>query len=65
VSTRLFLDDGGEDRAAWFGPGTLCSERPRGRDESPGRVADVAVRTALLTDVEVRVLPRDRPFIPR
>jgi Bacterial archaeo-eukaryotic release factor family 2 len=63
VRTLVLVDDPGDDRTAWFGPGTLCSERGHGDDESPGRLVDVAVRAALLADAEVRVLPRDRSAV--
>ncbi len=59
----LFVPDGQSDsRTAWFGPDLLCVSR---RDEAPagtesglrqGPLVDVAVRAALLTDAQVRVI---------
>jgi peptide subunit release factor 1 (eRF1) len=61
VSTRV-----DNDRTAWFGPNSLCAASP---EEIPadgagqvlaGRLVDVAVRAALLTDAEVWIV--DQPF---
>jgi hypothetical protein len=61
VRTLLVADDPGDDRVAWFGPDTLAShtsiQQPGASSwVSAGRLVDVAVRAALLTDAEVQVL---------
>ena len=49
-------------RTAWYGPGLLCAaaadEVPDGDGwwQASGRLVDVAVRAALLTDADVRVV---------
>ncbi len=65
VDTLLVVD---EDipRTAWFGEGALCSLQRPGADvaDVPGRLADVAVRAALLTDADVWVIPPGHPDAP-
>jgi hypothetical protein len=62
VQTLLVADDPADDRLGWFGTGVLCvddpSQVPPGTagELYPGRLVDVAVRAALLTDAEVRVV---------
>jgi hypothetical protein len=58
VATLFVADDPDDERTAWFGPDVLCAT---GRDAiggtaSRGRLIDVAVRAALLTDAEVRIV---------
>lgn len=56
----LIVDDPADRRPAWFGPEQLCSVLPDlaqpGRTGMEGRLVDVAVRAALLTEVGIRVL---------
>jgi Bacterial archaeo-eukaryotic release factor family 2 len=58
----LLVSDEPTDRVAWFGPDLWCAATP---DDAPaagagrllsGRLVDVAVRAALCTDAEVRVI---------
>jgi hypothetical protein len=67
VHTLLVADDPDDRRAAWFGPDLLCVEEPVPADPVAGlrrgRLVDVAIRAALLTDAEVCVLG-DRASIP-
>jgi hypothetical protein len=62
VGTLLIADDADDARVAWFGPRLLCAEREpempaeNGDWTASGRLIDVAVRAALLTDAEVRVV---------
>jgi len=62
IRTLLVTDDEADDRIAWFGPDTLCVDEsarpglPAGQPLRPGRLVDVAVRAALLTHADVRVL---------
>jgi hypothetical protein len=61
VRCLFVVDDPGDARTAWFGPALLCAA-----DESQlppadarwvkGRLVDVAVRAAVLTDAEIRVI---------
>ncbi|MEV4443176.1 Vms1/Ankzf1 family peptidyl-tRNA hydrolase [Streptomyces sp. NPDC049577] len=63
MGTLIVVNDPQDDRTAWFGPnGTEVGELRE--DFQPGtgpvvraRLADVAVRSALLTGADVRVLP--------
>jgi hypothetical protein len=65
VDTLLVVDED-VPRTAWFGEGTLCSLRRPGPDvpATPGRLSDVAVRAALLTDADICVIPRRNPDAP-
>src|SRR5262249_38514978 len=65
VDTLLLNDDRDDERKAWYGPDTLCAASPDGIDGIPGdetgqpvagRLVDVAVRAALLTDAGVCVV---------
>ena len=61
VETLLIVDNPADERRAWFGPDLLCVDDPSqtGRPVDglrDGRLVDVAVRAALLTDAEVRVV---------
>ena len=62
VRTLLVGDDRSDDRTAWFGPEILCVDESTvtgaGGDTTlrPGRLVDVAIRAAVLTDAEIRVL---------
>jgi hypothetical protein len=62
LRTLLVTDDEADERAAWFGPDVLCVDEsslgpmPPGASLRAGRLIDVAVRAALLTDADVRVL---------
>src|SRR6266487_1390161 len=63
VDTLFVADDTDDERTAWYAPHVLCAAT---RDEiardagagqpAAGRLVDVAVRAALLTDAEVRVM---------
>jgi hypothetical protein len=55
VQTLFVAEHAGDDRLAWFGPDVLCAAEPAA-GTAPGRLVDVAVRAALLTDAEVRVV---------
>ena len=58
VQTLLVHDDGSGDAAAWSGPGLdpIGSLHQSREDLVRGRVVDVAVRSALLTNAAVRVV---------
>jgi hypothetical protein len=63
VQTLLVADDPTDERVAWFGPDVMCVDDPgqlpragTARELRAGRLVDVAVRGALLTDAEIRVL---------
>jgi hypothetical protein len=63
VRTLLVIDDELDQRRAWLGPDTLCVDdssldtaAPADRALRSGRLVDVAVRAALLTDADVHVL---------
>jgi hypothetical protein len=60
VDVLLVADDPSDNRAAWFGPRPWCSaERPDAPDGNTwrrGRLVDIAIRAALLTHAQVRVL---------
>ncbi|WP_141580074.1 Vms1/Ankzf1 family peptidyl-tRNA hydrolase [Actinomadura sp. WMMA1423] len=71
VATLLVADDPADRRTAWFGPApTQVSDRRTPLVEegaSPvvrGRLADVAVRAAVLTGAEVHVLDPEAPGLP-
>ena len=59
VQTLLVHDDGSDDVEAWFGPDLdPAGSLHRNRDDlERGRLVDVAVRSALLTQATVRVVP--------
>jgi hypothetical protein len=62
VRTLLVSDDVSDQRVAWFGPGIPCLDEsslgvvPANQPLRSGSLVDVAVRAALLTDADVRVL---------
>ncbi|MGE5828028.1 MAG: Vms1/Ankzf1 family peptidyl-tRNA hydrolase [Micromonosporaceae bacterium] len=61
VETLLVVANLADTRRAWFSPDILCIDDPSqtgGRLDGlrEGRLVDVAVRAALLTDAEIRVL---------
>jgi Bacterial archaeo-eukaryotic release factor family 2 len=61
VETLLLAANPGDTRRAWFGPDILCIDDPsqtgaRLDGLREGRLADVAVRAALLTDADIRVV---------
>ncbi|NUP51572.1 MAG: hypothetical protein HOW97_30280, partial [Catenulispora sp.] len=62
VRTLLVTDSGADERVAWFGarPTEVSGHRgdleQTGTHPRHGRLVDAAVRAALLTDAEVRVL---------
>ncbi|MEU9840549.1 Vms1/Ankzf1 family peptidyl-tRNA hydrolase [Actinomadura sp. NPDC048032] len=71
VGTLLVADDPADRRTAWFGPApTQVSDRRATFAESGGgpvehgRLVDVAVRAAVLTGAEVRVLEPGAPDLP-
>lgn len=57
--TLLVHDDGTDDAHAWFAPGVdpTGSLHPSRDDLQRGRLVDVCVRSALLTDAAVRIVP--------
>ncbi len=57
VQTLFVADRAGDERPAWFSPGTLCAVRAGSPGARRGRLVDVAVRAALLTHAEIRVVP--------
>jgi len=58
LDTLLISDDPDDDRIAWYTPTVRCADTPdQLPDAVPGRLPDVAVRAALLTDAMVRVVP--------
>jgi hypothetical protein len=59
VETLLVVDDANDDRLAWSGPELLCATTRElsGPDAWSGRLVDIAVRAAVLTDAAVRVVP--------
>ncbi|TJZ44538.1 hypothetical protein FCH28_29820 [Streptomyces piniterrae] len=71
LRTLAVTDDPQDRRTAWSGPApTDVSDRrgvlqPNGGAVVRGRLADVAVRAALLTGAEVRALPTDTPHAPK
>ncbi|MGW2310959.1 baeRF2 domain-containing protein [Actinomadura luteofluorescens] len=71
VDTLLVADDPADRRTAWFGPApTQVSDRRTSLAETGadpvehGRLVDVAVRAAVLTGAEVRVLEPGAPDLP-
>jgi hypothetical protein len=62
VATLFVADDPDDARVAWFGAHVLCARTARdvpdcaGHRRVSGRLVDVAVRAALLTDADVRVV---------
>jgi hypothetical protein len=62
----VVVDDLADSRLAWFSTDVLCSlGRPAGAPEAVrGRLVDVAVRAALLTDGQVCVIPAGLPLAP-
>jgi hypothetical protein len=60
VSTLLVADGRPARRGAWFGPDLLCAAAPPPSRHAAlaqrGDLADVAIRAALLTRANVRVL---------
>jgi hypothetical protein len=66
VETLVVVDDPTDTRRAWFGPELLCVDDPTqtagpANDLRPGRLIDVAVRAAVLTDAAVHVLDPESP----
>ncbi len=64
VRTLFVVDDETDRRTAWMGPGTLCASQVAAQltnrgQLSAGRLLDIAVRAALLTDAQVRVVGAD------
>jgi hypothetical protein len=69
VRTLLVADEPADPRTAWFGaePTEVYAVRVStagGAEVRPGRLADVAVRAALLTGADVRVIPAGTPGLP-
>jgi hypothetical protein len=59
--TLIVVDDPADERIAWFGPDTLCAHAPSRPGQATswqaaGRLVDIAVRAAVLTDAEIHVL---------
>jgi peptide subunit release factor 1 (eRF1) len=59
VATLLVVDDTDDQRRAYFDPdgSTVCSTTKTSEAMVEGRMVDVAVRSALLTDAAVRIVP--------
>lgn len=59
VATLLVNDDIDADRRGYFerGSGAACSTTKAVEDMIEGRLADVAIRSALRTDADVRIVP--------
>jgi release factor family 2 len=66
VDVLIVTDEADDDRLAWCDADVLCSLlRPeRSAAAVKGRMVDVAVRAALLSDAEVCVLPDGHPLAP-
>jgi hypothetical protein len=69
VATLFVAEDAAMGAKAWFGPAPtdvvpVAAHLPVPPDARKGRLVDVAVRAALLTGAEVRVLPGDAGFWP-
>jgi hypothetical protein len=61
VGTLFVVDDPSDDRLAWSGSEQLgaTTRKRAGTDAWSGRAIDIAVRAAMLTGADVRVLPAD------
>jgi hypothetical protein len=64
AETLIIVDDPGDVREAWFGPDLLCVHDPTRTagpvtNLRPGRLVDIAVRAALLTDAHICVIDPD------
>lgn len=70
VGTLVLAHDPQDGRSAWFGPApTAVGDRPERVYAADGPVqkaplGDAAVRTAVLTGADVRVVPPDQPELP-
>lgn len=65
VASLLVVDDASDERPGWFDAEGWCSASrsdPRPPGAQRGRLVDVAIRSALLTDAEVCVLQPDDEF---
>lgn len=66
VRTLLIGDEPNDDRTAWFNSELLCVDEStmagalNRRSLRPGRLVDVAIRAAILTDARVRILGPDQ-----
>lgn len=60
VRNLLIANNPGDHRVAWFGPELLCATAPRlltgAADLRPGRLGDIAIRAALLTDAQITIV---------
>lgn len=59
VETLLVVDDVDDERRAYFNPdgSPVCATTKAFADMTEGRMVDIAVRSALLADAEVRIVP--------
>ena len=59
VDTLLIVDDADDERRAWYATdgSTVCSQHRTYEGMSEGRLVDVAVRSALLGDSDIHVVP--------
>lgn len=69
VATLLVAPSAGSDDEAWFGPAptqvhVAGGSGPTWSDPRTGPLLDVAVRAAVLTGAEIRVIPPDAGFAP-
>jgi hypothetical protein len=60
VETLLVVDDPDDERVAWFGPDNPGAQKRNGPEDRAGRMVDVAIRAAMLSDAEVRVVSSEQ-----
>jgi hypothetical protein len=60
VDTLIVVDDPNDERVAWFGPTNTAAQKRTGPEDRPGRMVDVAIRAALLSDADVQVVSREQ-----
>ncbi len=60
VDTLIVVDDPDDERVAWFGPNNAGAQKRTGPEDTAGRMVDVAVRAAVLSDADVRVVSREQ-----
>ena len=56
VDTLIVIDDPDDERVAWFGPNNPGAQKRTGPEDTAGRMVDVAIRAAMLSDADVRVV---------
>ena len=60
VDTLIVVDDADDERVAWFGPNNLGAQKRSGPDDRSGRMVNVAIRAAMLSDADVHVVSREQ-----